>query len=294
MRRFLIISLSLLTASVISCSGGQEVRLAGRRNPAQDEKAGEGVPAGKAADKAVPRKIIYTGSVDLIVDDFDSGENRLLQLVQEHEGYLADSDIYNQPHSPRSGTWKVRVPTKRFEVFMQAVAKLGEVRKRTSNSQDITDAYFDRAARLKADETEEKSLLGLLEKTQGRVEDILKVREQLRIVRGQIEEAKSQLQRWDKDVDLATVTVTLLDRRDYTPPLIPDFGSTIGRTFQGSIETLVAFGKGIVLVVVALAPWLAVLILLVAPFAIIRRRRRAANTVLPAADSPGTSNPGQV
>lgn len=173
---------------------------------------------------------------------------------------------------------------------MQAVSKLGEVRNRSSNSQDITDAYFDRAARLKADEAEEKSLLGLLEKTQGKVEDILKVREQLRLVRGNIEENKSQLQRWDKDVDFATVTVKLLDRRDYKPPLIPDFGSTVGRTFQGSIEALVAFGKGIVLVVVALAPWLAVLGLLAAPLAIIWRRRRAANTVLPAAESPGVPN----
>jgi hypothetical protein len=203
---------------------------------------------------------------------------------------LADSDIYNQPGTPRSGTWKVRVPTKHFEAFMQAVAKLGEVRKRTSNSQDITDAYFDRAAHLKADEAEEKSLLGLLEKTQGKVEDILKVREQLRIVRGHIEENKSQLQRWDKDVDMATVTVKLLDRRDYKPPLIPDFGSTVGRTFQGSIETLIAFGKGIILVVVALAPWLAVLALIAAPFVMIWRRRRAANPVVPAAESPGAAD----
>jgi uncharacterized cupin superfamily protein len=287
MRHCMILSLSLVIVLFFGCGGGREAPLG--REAAQENQGGERKPAGGAEGKAMPRKIIYTGFVDLIVDDFDGSEGRLLQLVQEHEGYLADSDIYNQPGTPRWGTWKVRVPTKHFEAFMQAVAKLGEVRKRTSNSQDITDAYFDRAAHLKADEAEEKSLLGLLEKTQGKVEDILKVREQLRIVRGHIEETKSQLQRWDKDVDFATVTVQLLDRRDYKPPLIPDFGSTVGRTFQGSIETLIAFGKGIILVVVALAPWLAVLALFAAPFVMIWRRRRAANTVLPAAASPGAA-----
>jgi hypothetical protein len=286
MRQTLIISLLLVIALVLGCG---KVREMNSRTMVQREGAAEQGPAANAAEQAKPRKIIYTGLVDLIVDDFDGSEGRLLQLVEEQEGYLAQSDIYNQPGSPRSGTWKVRVPTKRFEAFMQAVVKLGEVRKRTSNSQDITDVYFDGAARLKADEAEEKSLLGLLEKTQGKVEDILKVREQLRIVRGHIEENKSQLQRWDKDVDFATVTVQLLDRRDYTPPLIPDFGSTIGRTFQGSIEALVSFGKGIVLVVVALAPWLAVLALLTAPFVMFWRRRRAANTMVPAAASPGTA-----
>ncbi len=284
MRRLMIPSLSLVVVLCFSCGGKQEAPLGQR---AAGNKGG----GGGAEAKVMPRKIIYTGFVDVIVDDFDGSEGRLLQLVQEHEGYLADSDIYNQPGTPRSGTWKVRVPTKRFEAFLHEVAKLGEVRKRTSNSQDITDAYFDRAAHLKADEAEEKSLLGLLEKTQGKVEDILKVREQLRIVRGQIEENKSQLQRWDKDVDFATVTVKLLDRRDYKPPLLPDFSSTLGRTFQGSIETLVAFGKGIVLVVVALTPWLAVLGLLAAPFVILWRRRRAANTVVPASASPGGSGP---
>lgn len=288
MRHLMSPSLSLVFFFLFGCGGVQEAPR--ERRAAQENKGGGGgKPAGGAEAKATPRKIIYTGVVDVIVDDFDGSESRLLQLVGEHEGYLADSDIYNQPGTPRSGTWKARVPTKRFEAFIQAVAKLGEVRKRTSNSQDITDAYFDRAAHLKADEAEEKSLLGLLEKTQGKVEDILKVREQLRIVRGHIEENKGQLQRWDKDVDFATVTVKLLDRRDYKPPLIPDFGSTVGRTFQGSIETLVAFGKGILLVVVALTPWLAVLALLAAPFVIIWRRRRAANTVVPAAESPGAT-----
>lgn len=284
MRQILIISLSLVVAVASGC-GGNAVRMAGEA--AQGGKAGAPGQAGNAVGKPAPRKVIYTGFVDLIVDDFDGSEGRLLKLVEEHEGYLADSDIYNQPHSPRSGTWKVRVPSKRFDPFMQAVAKLGEVRKRTSNSQDVTDAYYDSAAHLKADETEEKSLLGLLEKTQGKVEDILKVREQVRIVRGHIEANKSQLQRWDKDVEMATVTVTLLDRRDYTPPLIPDFGSSIGRTFQASIEALVSFGKGIVLVIVALAPWLAVLALFVVPLVMIWRRRRAMNTVIPVAESPG-------
>jgi hypothetical protein len=281
MRQLLFPSLPLIFFLVLGCSSREAGRFQKTAAPqdqaaqkaALDENPVKQAPAGKAADKASPRKIIYTGVVDLIVDDFDSIESQLLQLVEEHQGYLANSDIYNQPGTPRSGTWTIRVPTKQFNAFMQAVVKLGEVRKRTVNSQDITDAYFDRAAHLKADETEEKSLLGLLEKTQGRVEDILKVREQLRTVRGQIEQSKSQLQRWDKDVDLATVTVKLLDRRDYSPPLLPDFGSTIGRTFQGSIEALIAFGKGIVLVVVAIAPWVPVLGLLIAPAVIIWRRR---------------------
>jgi hypothetical protein len=261
-----------------------------------DRQPAAGKPAAPAQDKAAPRKIIYTGVVDLIVEDFDKSEQQLRQLVEDNGGYLDNSDIYNQPGAPRSGTWVVRVPTKNFEAFLQALVKFGEVRKRTTNSQDVTDAYYDSAARLKADEAEERSLLALLEKTQGKVEDILRVREQLRTVRGQIEQRKSQLQRWDKDVDLATVTVKLLDRRDYKPPVLPDFGGTVGRTFEGSINAMVIFGKAIVLTLVALAPWVAVLGLLAAPGFVIWRRRRAAANRLPeaelVADEGGENNGG--
>jgi hypothetical protein len=294
MRHFPILFLFAIGILGLGCGQGSRLHDPGEKaqKPEQAVKGVAGKADEKPADKATPRKIIYTGIVDLIVDDFDGSEDRLSQLVEEQEGYLAGSELQNQPGVPRSGTWTVRVPTRHFPAFMQAVVKLGEVRKRTVNSQDITDAYFDRAARLKADETEEKSLLGLLEKTQGRVEDILKVREQIRTVRGQIEENRSQLQRWDKDVDLATVTVKLLDRRDYTPPLLPDFSSTLGRTFQGSIDVMITVGKGIILVLVALAPWLAVLALLVAPAWILwRRRRRAAHPVVVAAESSGASSP---
>lgn len=273
MRQPIYVLLAIVVAVFLGCGAAQKKSQDRVQKEGAEEQPAE-APAGKAEKKATPRKIIYTGVVDLIVDDFDGSEGKLRQLVEEHDGYLADSEIQNQPGSPRSGKWTVRVPTKHFPAFVQAVIKLGEVRNRTTNSQDITDAYYDSDARLKADEAEEKSLLALLEKTQGKVEDILKVRDQLRTVRGQIEQRKSQLQRWDKDVDLATVTVHLLDRRDYSPPLMPDFGSTIGRTFQGSIEALVAVGKGLILVVVAIAPWLVVLALLIAPPLVIWRRRR--------------------
>jgi hypothetical protein len=110
MTRFLNIALVLVVALFFGCGGehaGRVHREAAAKKapaPAQNDEAGKQEPAGKDADKAVPRKIIYTGLVDLIVDDFDGSEGQLRGLVEENEGYIANSDIYNQPGSPRSGT----------------------------------------------------------------------------------------------------------------------------------------------------------------------------------------------
>jgi hypothetical protein len=54
----------------------------------------------------------------------------------------------------------------------------------------------------------------------------------------------------------------------------PDFGTSVGRTFQGSVDLLASFGRGVVLTVVALAPWLAVLAVLAVPTFLLWRRNR--------------------
>ncbi len=93
----------------------------------------------------------------------------------------------------------------------------------------------------------------------GKLEDLLAIRRELRELRGQIDSQQGQMQRWDKEVAMTTVVVQIQDRKDYVPTASPSFGASIAGTFEGSIGALLAFARGIVLVVVAAAPWLAVL-----------------------------------
>jgi hypothetical protein len=247
--------------------------------------AQEEAPAAGAAKGAEERdrKIIRTGEVQLIVESLDQAEQKLRQLVAEHKGDVDSFQTQETPGTPREGRWTVRIPSDHFDAFMDAVGGLGEVRSRSSNSEDVSDRYYDMEAHLKNDETEEQSLRQLLEKTAGKVEDILTVRKALTDVRGRIEVQKAQLQRWDKDVRRSTVTVRLFDRKDYRPPIVPDFGTSVGRTFQGSVEALVSFGKMLVLGVVAVAPWLAVLAVIGFPVLWWRRRARSFSRRTPTA-----------
>ena len=50
-------------------------------------------PADTTPPKAVPRKIIYNGDVELTVDDFAKAEQGIARLVKEYDGYLADSSV---------------------------------------------------------------------------------------------------------------------------------------------------------------------------------------------------------
>lgn len=246
--------------------------------PEQRAPAGGAPQAAAKAEQPVARKIIYTAQVDVVVDDFDEGESALKQMLKESDGYVAKAEVRGTPGTPRSATWTLRVPVARFDDFLAAVGQLGELRRSSLDSKDITDAYYDLQAHVKNDETREEGLRKLYtDKAKvetSKLEDLLAIDRELSGVRGKIDAQKGQLQRWDKETALSTATITMQDRKDYIAPMAPTFGGAIGRTFQRSVDSLVAAGKTVVLAAVALAPWLPVLALAVAPFWIALRRRR--------------------
>jgi hypothetical protein len=226
------------------------------------------------APPATPRKIIYTGHVDLVVEDFEQAEASLRLLIKDHKGYVARSEVKGEANRRRAGTWTVRIPSAQGEEFRDAVVKLGEPIRSTLDSEDITDQYYDTQAARENLEAREKALRTLYEKTiaNARLADLLAVDRELTQVRGEINTLKGRLQRWDKQVAFTTFTITIQERRDYVPPTAPAFGTTVGRTFSGSVDALVEVGKALVLVAVALAPWLPVILAVVAGLWLLIRR----------------------
>src|SRR5260370_6096258 len=121
-----------------------------------------------AADK-LPRKIIYTAMINLIVEDFAKADQDLIQLVKAHKGYVIKSEVSGTPGTPRTGQWQVRVPVEQFDPFPAPLAQLGEPERSPTDSQDGTEAFFDVEARIKTKKAEEASLPTLLETATGTI-----------------------------------------------------------------------------------------------------------------------------
>jgi hypothetical protein len=245
--------------------------------PDVDEgRAKEPGRAGRKGAKPAPRKIIYTAEVEVIVDEFEDAEEKLLHLLEERDGYIAKSEVQGTPGVARLGVWTLRVPAEKFAPFLKAVGRLGELRRDSLDSQDVTDSYYDLKADVRNLEAREEALRKLyVEKIAGsKLEDLLAVDRELAQVRGRINKARGQIQRWDKETAFSTAVVTLRDRKDYVSPIVPDYGTRLGRAFQASVEGLVEAGKFLVLAFVVLAPWVLVLGLLAAPVWVVARRRQ--------------------
>ncbi len=222
----------------------------------QEPTAGPAKPAA-----AVPRKIIYDATIDLVVDSLNGLEAAIADVVKRHDGFLAGSDLASQVSTQRTATWKVRVPVDRFEDFVRAVSRLGEVRSSHVGSQDVTEEFFDLEARIRNKQEEEKRLLKHLLDSTGKLEDILKVEHEITRVRGEVEQMQGRLRFLANRADLSTITITATELKNYTPPQPVTLATQISTTFFGSLNALIALGESLLLVAVALVPWLPVIVI---------------------------------
>lgn len=229
---------------------------------------------------ALSRKIIYNATVDLVAERLSTAETALVQLVKAQGGYVAENEVTGSPGSPRQGSWKVRIPVSRFEPFMAGVTRLGELQKQHVDSQDVSEEYYDLQARLSNKRVEEQRLLDHLRNSTARLQDVLAVEKEVSRVRGEVEQLQGRIRFLSNRTDLATVTVTISEVKEFLPADRTTFSAQVGRTFHESVRLMGDAAKVVILTLVALAPWLAVaavpgLIL----WAILRRRARAAASI---------------
>lgn len=221
---------------------------------------------------AADRKIIYNAQVTLIVQSLGDFDEQFARLVRESGGYVSQTDQSSQTDAQRTGSWTVRVPVVRFDGFLAAVSRLGELQRSHLDSQDVTMEYYDLEARIGNKQQEEKRLQKHLAESTGHLQDILAVEKELTRVRGEIEQMQGRIRYLGNLSALSTVTLSVTEIHNYKPPVRPTFAGQIARTFQQSLERLIEFGKAVVLFAVALAPWLPVLIVLALVILWVRKR----------------------
>ncbi len=226
------------------------------------------------ADAIETRKIIYTASIDLVVKDFGEAERRVLELVSEMAGYVAEFREDRRYGGQLGGNWVVRIPVIQFNRFIDQVLELGVPMTRQIDALDVTEQFTDLTARLNNKRKLEERILKLLEEKTDAIKDVIEVESQLGRVREEIETFEGKLRYMSDRIAMTTVTISAREDKSYTPAQAPTFAAKTRNVFFTSLAALRQFGEGIALAIVGAAPWFVLGCIASTPLLIWYRRRR--------------------
>ncbi len=171
---------------------------------------GDGGSQGSSREtsQAIDRKIIATATLTVEADSVERATALARGIAENLGGFVAQLSSSGGAQSPRADL-TIRVPQPQFFPALERIEALGEVQSRTLGREDVTERYIDLSARLKSAEREEQSLLNLLGRSSS-VAEILSVERELARVRAEVERLQGQLNFLERQVDLASIHLTLL------------------------------------------------------------------------------------
>lgn len=236
-------------------------------------------PARAAKAPALPRLIIRTAEVSLIVGDTAAAVQTLAALAAANGGYITDSKLWRDGEVMR-GTLTLRVPAQRLDAALAAIRKVAtRVESETVSGDDVSQEYVDlesQVRNLEAAEVEMRQLMATVRERTKKAQDILDVYQQLTQLRGQIETAKGRMRYLSQMSAMSTIKLTLTPNPVTKPVVEPGWQpvAVMKDASRALVKTMQGIADIVIWAVVYFGPLLLVIagVIFVTWRAIVRRR----------------------
>ncbi|MCJ7566086.1 MAG: DUF4349 domain-containing protein [Anaerolineales bacterium] len=239
---------------------------------------------------AIERLVIRNANLVIVVEDPSASASSISQLAEQMGGYVISLNVYQSTYgdglSATHASITIRVPAERLNEALAEIKKgTVEVRSENISGQDVTQEYTDLQSQLRnleAAEVELREIMGSLTKA----EDVLRVYENLRQVRQEIEIIKGRMQYFEQSARLSAISIELLPDVISQPLQIGRWQpqGTAKEALQSLISALQFLANTTIWFVIFVLP---VLLLLSIPFWVIRWIiiRRRVRKVTPGSES---------
>lgn len=218
-------------------------------------------------ETAYNRKIIKNGDMTIQTKEFTKTTQDMIDYLQKLGGYIEDMNIegtnfYDRGNRLRTASLKVRIPQKQFDTFVNRGGDFGVVTGLTCSTQDVTSSYVDAEIRIQTLQTRYDRLMSLMEKSDDLTE-LFKLEQEISNVSYEIEQYKGTLNEYDSLVDMGTLTLQIEEVKEIEEvvEVAPNtFMQEIQKTFNTSLNGVLFFFRGIVILLVGVMPTLIILI----------------------------------
>lgn len=198
------------TADVAYDQAAPEYRVAdSAAGNAEQQQGNPIVTQQAAANPDWERKIIRTATLNIEVEDYNKYYTLLRESARRTGGYVATEEQSRNEYRLEN-TVTIKVPVAQFEEAMQLLAAgtgKDKVMERRINSQDVTTEVVDTKSRLEAKRQVRLRYLELLRQA-NKMEDILKVQQEINEIQEQIEMATGRVNYLDHASALSTIQLT--------------------------------------------------------------------------------------
>ena len=236
------------------------------------------------------QKIVYTASLSMQTLEYDKSVASIRRKIKENGGfteaeseYDKDYDWYSSSSSSRSTrsiSMTARIPSEKFEAFLDSLGGDGKIMSRSVEAQNISQTYANKESYKKALEKEQERLLAMMDKAET-IEEMIAVESRLSEVERQLNSYKTDLSAMDKDVQFSTIFIDLQEVKRYSEEVpTVTFTEKIKYAFDDAISDFKDFCEGVVLFVVRNFPFLIIFAILVVLFVRYLGRRRARKVAL--------------
>ena len=182
---------------------------------AMDESAP--VPIEPTGEPSAEQYIAYSHSLGLTlpkggVEIAMTGHTAACRAAGTGTCIVINSNVYSQEEDYASGNLSIRATPEWIETFMGVVEtdaeKIGgEITQRSTRAEDLTRQIIDTGSRLEAQKTLRGRLLGLLERRDGELGELLQIERELARVTGDIESIEAQLKTLRLRVSMSSLDI---------------------------------------------------------------------------------------
>lgn len=223
------------------------------------------------AASASSQKLIKKASVRLETKNADELIKNINSQISSLKGYTSSLN-QSKYNGYLTVDTNVCVPAEKLEEFIDFLEKTGTITSKNIETLDVTDNYTNTESQIKALETEEKALLGILEKCEN-VQDTMSVQERLASVRGELESLRVQKKNYDQRIAYSEVLISIseVERVKKTPT---SFGSQVSEKFSESLYNIGQFFRNLGVFVLGGSPYFVIAAVVIVVAVIIIKKKR--------------------
>ncbi len=257
----------------------------GREEPTAQKISLEETDKSQTAPAVTERKIIRNADLQLEANAPEETQQKISAIAESKGGFVIEStqSSSNVKTTTRDTvTMTLRVPSAKFDEALNEIRQTASrVIVETVKGQDVTEEFIDIEARLKTQKALEEQFLEIMKRSNS-VEDALNVQTEIARVRGEIEKVEGRKRFLENQASLSTIKIKLQSPAAFSANS-PGFFYQLKESIGNGIDAALSFILGLVTVVIALLPFL---LLIVLPIYLVlrylwrkRRKRNLANEI---------------